>query len=48
VCWRCWWWCCRLLGVRLPLIADTRSAVLALAVIMLVKVGLMGVEHFIA
>ena len=37
-----------LLGVRLPLIADTRSAVLALAVIMLVKVGLMGVERFIA
>jgi hypothetical protein len=37
-----------LLGVRLPLIADTRSAVLALTVIMLVKVGLMGVERFIA
>jgi len=37
-----------LLGVRLPLIADTRSAVLALAVIMLVKVGLMGVDRFIA
>jgi hypothetical protein len=37
-----------LLGVQLPLIADTRSAVLALAVIMLVKVGLMGVERFIA
>ncbi len=37
-----------LLGVRLPLIADTRSAVLALAVIMLIKVGLMGVERFIA
>ncbi len=37
-----------LLGVHLPLIADTRSAVLALAVIMLVKVGLMGVERFIA
>ena len=37
-----------LFGVRLPLIADTRSAVLALAVIMLVKVGLMGVERFIA
>ncbi len=37
-----------LLGVRLPLVADTRSAVLALAVIMLIKVGLMGVERFIA
>jgi hypothetical protein len=37
-----------LLGVRLPLIADTRSAVLALAVIMLIKVGLMGVARFIA
>jgi hypothetical protein len=37
-----------LLGVQLPLIADTRSAVLALAVIMLVKVGLMGVARFIA
>ncbi len=37
-----------LLGVRLPLIADTRSAVLALAVIMLVKVGLMGLERFLA
>jgi hypothetical protein len=37
-----------LLGVRLPLIADTRSAVPVLAVIMLVKVGLMGVERFIA
>ena len=37
-----------LLGVQLPLIADTRSAVLALAIIMLVKVGLMGVERFIA
>jgi hypothetical protein len=36
------------LGVQLPLIADTRSAALALAVIMLVKVGLMGVERFIA
>ena len=36
-----------LLGVQLPLIADTRSAVLALAIIMLVKVGLMGVERFI-
>jgi hypothetical protein len=37
-----------LLGVRLPVIADTRSAVLALAVIMLVKVGLMGVARFVA
>ncbi len=37
-----------LLGVRLPMLPDTRSAVLALAVIMLVKVGLMGVERFIA
>jgi hypothetical protein len=37
-----------LFGVHLPLIADTRSAVLTLAVIMLVKVGLMGVERFIA
>ncbi len=37
-----------LLGVRLPLIADTRSAVLALAIIMLIKVSLMGVERFIA
>jgi hypothetical protein len=37
-----------LLGVPLPLIADTRSAVLALAVIMLVKVGLMGVARFVA
>ncbi len=37
-----------LFGVHLPLIADTRSAVLALAVIMLIKVGLMGVERFIA
>ena len=37
-----------LFSVRLPLVADTRSAVLALAVIMLVKVGLMGVERFIA
>jgi uncharacterized membrane protein required for colicin V production len=37
-----------LFGVRLSLIADTRSAVLALAVIMLVKVGLMGVERIIA
>ena len=37
-----------LFGVHLPLVADTRSAVLALAVIMLVKVGLMGVARFIA
>ncbi len=37
-----------LFGVHLPLIPDTRSAVLALAVIMLVKVGLMGVARFIA
>ena len=37
-----------LLGVQLPLIADTRSAVLVLAVIMLAKVGLMGVERVIA
>ena len=37
-----------LLGVQLPLVADTRSAVLALAVIMLIKVGLMGVARFIA
>ena len=37
-----------LFGVRLPLVADIRSAVLALAVIMLVKVGLMGVGRFIA
>jgi hypothetical protein len=37
-----------LFGVDLPLIADTRSAVLALAVIMLVKAGLMGVARFIA
>jgi hypothetical protein len=37
-----------LLGVHLPLMADTRSAVLALAVIMLIKVGLMGVGRFIA
>jgi len=37
-----------LFGVRLPLIADTRSAVLALAVIILIKVGLMGVERFVA
>ena len=36
-----------LFGVQLPLLPDTRSAVLALAVIMLVKVGLMGVERFI-
>ena len=37
-----------LLSVRLPMMADTRSAVLALAVIMLIKVGLMGVARFIA
>jgi hypothetical protein len=37
-----------LLGVHLPFIADTRSAILALAVIMLVKVGLMGVARFVA
>jgi hypothetical protein len=37
-----------LLGVQLPLIADARSAMLALAVIMLVKVGLLGVERLIA
>ena len=37
-----------LLGVHLPLIPDTRSAMLALAVIMLVKVGLMGVARFVA
>jgi hypothetical protein len=37
-----------LFGVQLPLVADTRSAVLALAVIMLVKVGLMGVARFVA
>jgi hypothetical protein len=37
-----------LLGVHFPLLPDTRSAVLALAVIMLVKVGLMGVARFVA
>jgi hypothetical protein len=37
-----------LLGVHPPLIPDSRSAVLALAVIMLGKVGLMGVARFIA
>ena len=37
-----------LFGVHLPMMPDTRSAVLALAVIMLVKVGLMGVGRFIA
>ncbi len=36
-----------LFGVKLPLIPDIRSAVLALAVIMLVKVGMMGVMRFI-
>jgi hypothetical protein len=37
-----------LFDVQLPLIADTRSAVLSLAVIMLIKIGLMGVKRFIA
>jgi hypothetical protein len=37
-----------LLGVHLPMMPDTRSAVLALAVIMLIKVGLMGVARFVA
>jgi hypothetical protein len=37
-----------LFGVQLPFIPDLRSAVLALAVIMLVKVGLMGVARFVA
>ena len=37
-----------LLEVRLPLIADIRSAVLTLAILLLVKVSLMGVERFIA
>ena len=37
-----------LLGVHFPLVPDTRSAVLALAIIMLIKVGLMGVTRFIA
>jgi hypothetical protein len=37
-----------LLGIHLPMMPDTRSAVLALAVIMLIKVGLMGVGRFIA
>ncbi len=37
-----------LLSVRVPFIADTRSAVLALAIIMLIKVGLMGVARVIA
>ena len=37
-----------LLGVRLPMMADTRSAVLVLTVIMLIKVGLMGVARFVA
>jgi hypothetical protein len=36
-----------LVGVKLPMVADTRAAVLALSVIMLVKVGLMGVGRFI-
>jgi len=37
-----------LLGVQLPLVANTRSAVLALAVIMVIKVGLMGLARIIA
>jgi hypothetical protein len=37
-----------LFGVHLPMMPDTRSAILVLAAIMLVKVGLMGVERFIA
>ncbi len=37
-----------LFGVRLPLVTDTRSAVLALTIVMLVKIGLMGVERFLA
>jgi hypothetical protein len=37
-----------LFGVHLPMMPDTRSAVLALAVIMLIKVGLMGVSRLIA
>ena len=37
-----------LLGVQLPLVGDTRSAVLALAVIMVIKVGLMGLARIIA
>ena len=37
-----------LLGIYLPMMPDTRSAVLALAVIMLVKVGMMGVARLIA
>lgn len=37
-----------LIGVRLPMIADARSAVLALAVIMAVKVVLTGVSRLIA
>jgi hypothetical protein len=37
-----------LLGIHLPMMPDTRSAVLVLAVIMLIKVGLMGVGRFIA
>ena len=35
-------------GVQLPLVANTRSAVLALAVIMVIKVGLMGLARIIA
>jgi hypothetical protein len=37
-----------LIGVKLPVIADTRSAVLALAIIMLVKVTLTAVGRLIA
>ncbi len=37
-----------LIGVRLPMIADARSAVLTLAVIMAVKVVLTGVSRLIA
>ena len=37
-----------LFGVHLPMMPDTRSAVLALTIIMLVKVGLMGVGRFVA
>ncbi len=37
-----------LIGVRLPMMADARSAVLALAVIMAVKVVLTGVSRLIA
>jgi hypothetical protein len=37
-----------LFGVQLPLIADTRSAILTLAVIMLVKMALSGIGRSIA